>query len=200
MMPSKWEAGQRNLARFEAWIADRDANGDWPHYLRDGQISRKAIVDACGFGRSALIQNPGIAILIQETEERLRQERDTAITVLARLEAFLESCLPDGGGDQILPTRDGEIDLEGVARAICLTQGGWRLANDPAFRSVLNAAATALGLPAIEGRAAKNEADSVVAAKLGRARSGASDYAKALAEREAVIQRQRLYIAMGDEL
>jgi hypothetical protein len=35
--------------------------------------------------------------------------------------------------------------------------------------------------------------------KLSRARAEASDYAKALAEREAVIQRQRQYIARLEE-
>lgn len=197
-MPSKRETGQQNLARFEAWIADRDTRGDWPDYLRDGQISRKAIVEACEFGRSALIQNPAIAKMLQDTETRLGQRKNVKADVLAHLEAFLELCLADGA-EQRLPTRDGEIDLEAVARAIGLTEGGWSLASDPACRSVLNATVVALGLPTIEGREARNEADSVVKAKLGRARAEASDFAKALAEREAVIQRQRLYIASLEE-
>jgi hypothetical protein len=198
-MPSKQEAGQQNLARFEAWIAERDARGDWSEYRRDGQIVRKAIADACGFGRSALIQNPAIANLLKATEDRLRQENGTSVGVLARLEAFLDPCLADDDGRSRLPIRDGGIDMEAIARVIGLTEGGWFLANDPACRSVLNATAATLGLPVIEGRGARNEADSVVKAKLGRARAEASDYAKALAEREAVIQRQRLHIASLEE-
>ena len=198
-MPSKQETGQQNLARFAAWIAERDTRGDWQEYLRDGQIVRKMIVDACGFGRSALLQNPAIAKLLQDTENRLAGDAGVSADVRSRLEALLESCLPEGPNATRLPLKDAQIDLEAIARYVVLAEGGWRLANDPTCRSVLNATAEALGLPVIEGRGAKNEADAVVRAKLGRARTEASDYAKALAEREAVIQRQRLYIASLEE-
>ena len=39
-MLNKQLAGQQNLARFEAWIAERDEQCDWEEFLRDGQIVR----------------------------------------------------------------------------------------------------------------------------------------------------------------
>lgn len=70
--------GQRrsdeNFLRFEAWLANK-TNEDFGRMVnRDGFLSRKQIVTECGFGGSALNQNPRIraTLLAKETELRER--------------------------------------------------------------------------------------------------------------------------------
>ena len=196
-MPSKREAGHQNLMRFEAWIAERDARGDWTEYLREGQIVRKAIAEACGFGRSALIQNPAIADLLRQTEERLARLDKSGNQRLARLESYVEEVLANDG--RAMPVKDGRIDLAAVAEEIGMDGMARHLAEDIACRSVLNAAGDALGLPPVTTRDALDDRDRVAQDQVSRARAAASDYAKALAEREAVIVRLRRRIAQLEE-
>lgn len=126
--------------------------------------------------------------------------------ILGLLEPYLEARLaeyatmPEPREPTLPATSEGKVNVRALTLALGLkvTQEQ-HFYKSPELQRVVNAAAEAQGLAPIGSRAQLNAEDTVVKAKLDRARAEASDYAKALAEREAVIQRQRLYIASLEE-
>lgn len=66
------EIGAASAQRFLAWIAERDAAGDWDDYVRGDKLMRKEIATECDFGVPAFRQNPAIADLLAALELRLR--------------------------------------------------------------------------------------------------------------------------------
>lgn len=63
-----------NLARFQVWIRDREHAKDWDDYWRGDKLSRTDIAAECGFGTSALRQNPAIKAQLDALETRLKDE------------------------------------------------------------------------------------------------------------------------------
>lgn len=63
-----------NLARFEIWIRDREHAQDWVNYWRGDKLSRTDIAAECGFGTSALRQNPAIKARLQALDARLKAD------------------------------------------------------------------------------------------------------------------------------
>ncbi|BDT58116.1 hypothetical protein MasN3_16100 [Massilia varians] len=65
-----------NLQRFQQWIDERDRACDWQDYwdYRRDQLIRTEIGTECGFGTSALRQNPAIKASLESLEARLRIE------------------------------------------------------------------------------------------------------------------------------
>ncbi len=63
-----------NLARFQFWIRDREHAKDWDDYWRGDKLSRTNIAAECGFGTSALRQNPAIKAQLEALETRLKEE------------------------------------------------------------------------------------------------------------------------------
>ncbi|MFM2044141.1 MAG: hypothetical protein RLY86_2717 [Pseudomonadota bacterium] len=126
--------------------------------------------------------------------------------ILRLLEPYLEARLaeyearPEPREPTLPATPDGKVNVRALTLALGLkvTQEQ-HFHKSPELKRIVNAAAEAQGLAPIGSRAQMNADDAVVMAKLGRARAEASDYAKALAEREAVIQQQRRYIASLEE-
>ncbi len=127
--------------------------------------------------------------------------------ILRRLEPYLEEKLADYWAkddprEPTLPcTSDRKINVRAVTLAI-----GLKLSQEQHFykhaalTSTLNVAAEAQGLSSIGSRAQMNTEDAAARKQISRAQTEASDYAKALAEREAVIQRQRTRIAQLEEM
>jgi len=68
------QRAEENRAAFAAFVAERDASGDWCAYLGPGRtrVLRTTIAARCGFSVSALHQNPAIRRRLAEIEERLR--------------------------------------------------------------------------------------------------------------------------------
>lgn len=59
--------------RFNDWIADREAAGDWKNYIRFGKLNRSQIVSECKFTLAAVRQNPAIKKALEALETRLRE-------------------------------------------------------------------------------------------------------------------------------
>ncbi|MBK4735536.1 hypothetical protein [Noviherbaspirillum pedocola] len=64
----------QSLTRFKEWIGERDKAGDWTSHWKGDKLSRAEIATACGFGTSALRQNPAIKDALEKLEARLREE------------------------------------------------------------------------------------------------------------------------------
>jgi len=60
-----------NLGSFMAWAASK-TDDEFRAMTHRGALSRKEIADECGFGRSALDQNPRINKALRDLEENLR--------------------------------------------------------------------------------------------------------------------------------
>jgi hypothetical protein len=71
-MANGHDQGQVNLAAFNAWKTAK-SDDDFRQLVLRGQLSRKEICAECGFGRSAINQNPGIKAALQELEDGLRE-------------------------------------------------------------------------------------------------------------------------------
>lgn len=65
------ERAEQNFLAFRAWAAS-GTDADFRERVTKGQLNRGEICRECGFGRSALVQNPRIKDALQELEERLR--------------------------------------------------------------------------------------------------------------------------------
>lgn len=63
-----------NILKFEAWIAERYAAGDWKDYVRAGKLNRSEIAMECGFALSVLRQNPAVKIALTSLENHLRAQ------------------------------------------------------------------------------------------------------------------------------
>lgn len=70
-MASGQKIAEQNLAAFIAWSVSK-SDDDFREYVHRGKLKRSEIADECGFGKSALVQNPSIKKALEELEERLR--------------------------------------------------------------------------------------------------------------------------------
>ena len=66
------DMGAHNLIRFSLWVAERDAAGDWPDYIRGDKLNRSEVAAECGFALSVVRQNPAVKDALAAVEERLR--------------------------------------------------------------------------------------------------------------------------------
>lgn len=74
MSRSGQQVAKDNIAKFQSWIAERDAACDWADYIRGGKLNRAEISAECAFARSVLQQNPAIKEGLQALEQRLVTE------------------------------------------------------------------------------------------------------------------------------
>lgn len=61
-----------NLAAFRAW-AQTKSDDDFREYVHRDVLKRSEIASECGFGKSALVQNPAIKAELEELEDSLRR-------------------------------------------------------------------------------------------------------------------------------
>lgn len=61
-----------NIAKFEAWVDERKAAGDWSDYIRGAQLNRTEIANECSFAKSVLRQNPSVKAALGALEDELR--------------------------------------------------------------------------------------------------------------------------------
>lgn len=73
----KGKSGQqqstKNVQAFRAWASSK-SDDDFKQLFHRGQLSRTEIARECGFGKSALIQNPAIKSELAELEKWLREK------------------------------------------------------------------------------------------------------------------------------
>jgi hypothetical protein len=65
------ERAEQNFLAFQAWAASR-TDADFREMVTQGRLNRGEICRECGFGRSALVQNPRIKDALLTLEEQLR--------------------------------------------------------------------------------------------------------------------------------
>jgi hypothetical protein len=65
------QVAEQNLVSFLAWVTSKRDN-DFREYVHRGKLNRSEIAAECGFGKSALLQNPSIRSSLEALEERLR--------------------------------------------------------------------------------------------------------------------------------
>ncbi|WHH50896.1 VPA1267 family protein [Pseudomonas sp. Ap32] len=100
------QVAKENFATFMAWVASK-SDVDFREYVHRGQLKRSEIATECGFGKSALTQNPAIRSALENLEAELR-----AAGVLPPLAASqsagqkLEPALRDANAKQ--RQRDGQ--------------------------------------------------------------------------------------------
>ena len=71
MSKSGQQIAQDNLLKFQSWIAEREAANDWQDYLHGDKLNRSEIAAECGFGLSAMRQNPAVKSALEALESRL---------------------------------------------------------------------------------------------------------------------------------
>lgn len=69
-MSSGQQKAQENVQRLTQWIAERDQQGDFNEYERQGKINRQALCSELDFSRSVVTQNPRVKKLLGEAESR----------------------------------------------------------------------------------------------------------------------------------
>lgn len=70
-MPASSHPYQRNFAAFQRWAASK-TDDDYRQMVHRGSLNRKEIATECGFGKSALQQNPAIREALRALEDDLR--------------------------------------------------------------------------------------------------------------------------------
>lgn len=121
----------------------------------------------------------------------------------AKLEIWLDTRVaqweaqPAGSRAPTLPmTDDGKVNVRAVTLAL-----GLRISQEQHFykhaelTNAINAVAEAQGLKPIGSRTGTDADDKAVAARMNRMKGDRNDLARTLAEREALIERQRREIA-----
>lgn len=71
-MASGQQIAEQNLSAFLAWASSR-SDDDFREYVRRGKLNRSEIAAECGFGKSALGQNPAIKSALEALEGSLRE-------------------------------------------------------------------------------------------------------------------------------
>lgn len=69
-MSNGQEKAQQNYVRFSAWVGEREAQGDFLDYIRNGKLNRSEVAKELDIGRSAFQQNPAIRKLTEELDRR----------------------------------------------------------------------------------------------------------------------------------
>lgn len=70
-MASGQQVAEQNLASFMSWSSSK-TDQDFREYVHRGVLKRSEIAAECGFGKSALLQNPGIKKALEALEDGLR--------------------------------------------------------------------------------------------------------------------------------
>lgn len=70
-MANGQQIAEENLAAFLAWSTSK-SDGDFKEYVHRGKLNRSEIATECGFGKSALTQNPAIRSALENLEGELR--------------------------------------------------------------------------------------------------------------------------------
>lgn len=70
-MANGQQIAEKNHAAFIAWATSK-SDGEFREYVHRGKLKRSEIATECGFGKSALTQNPSIHSALENLENELR--------------------------------------------------------------------------------------------------------------------------------
>ncbi|PVZ40553.1 VPA1267 family protein [Pseudomonas sp. CC120222-01a] len=70
-MANGQQIAEENHAAFLAWSTSK-SDSDFREYVHRGKLKRSEIATECGFGKSALTQNPAIRSALENLEKELR--------------------------------------------------------------------------------------------------------------------------------
>ena len=70
-MANGQQIAEQNHAAFLAWATSK-SDGDFREYVHRGKLKRSELATECGFGKSALVQNPAIRSALESLEAELR--------------------------------------------------------------------------------------------------------------------------------
>ncbi|TXH92248.1 MAG: hypothetical protein E6Q71_01270 [Pseudomonas sp.] len=70
-MANGQQIAEQNHAAFLAWASSK-SDDDFREYVHRGKLKRAEIASECGFGKSALVQNPAIRNALEALEDALR--------------------------------------------------------------------------------------------------------------------------------
>ncbi|MDF1624051.1 MAG: VPA1267 family protein [Pseudohongiella nitratireducens] len=70
-MANGQQIAEKNYANFVSWASSK-TDSDFKEYVLKGKLNRTEISAECGFGKSALTQNPAIKSALTELEVGLR--------------------------------------------------------------------------------------------------------------------------------
>ena len=71
-MASGQQIAEQNFAAFVAWASSK-SDDDFRDYVHRDKLKRAEIATECGFGKSALVQNPAIKNALRMLEDGLRE-------------------------------------------------------------------------------------------------------------------------------
>ncbi|SDR87872.1 VPA1267 family protein [Pseudomonas oryzae] len=71
-MANGQQVSEQNHAAFLAWASVK-SDDDFREYVHRAKLKRAEIAAECGFGKSALVQNPAIKSALKELEDGLRK-------------------------------------------------------------------------------------------------------------------------------
>lgn len=91
-MANGQQVSEQNIAAFIAWSSSK-SDEDFREYVHRGVLKRSEIASECGFGKSALVQNPSIKKALEDLENGLRM-RNVLPTINAASPAA-EPVMPD---------------------------------------------------------------------------------------------------------
>ncbi len=107
------QIAQENIAKVEAWIAQRDAARDWGEYEYSGKINRRVLAGELDFAKSVCTQNKHVRSLLNEAEQRwyARREESKASHEAARERAEKHSATVASNNNS-MSLRIAELEAE----------------------------------------------------------------------------------------
>ncbi|WP_067514836.1 hypothetical protein [Endozoicomonas ascidiicola] len=107
------QIAQENIAKVEAWIAQRDAARDWEEYEYSGKINRRVLAEELDFAKSVCTQNKHVRSLLNEAEQRwfARKEESQASHEAARERAEKQSATV-ASNNNAMSMRIAELEAE----------------------------------------------------------------------------------------
>lgn len=136
-------------------------------------------------------------------------QRSITADLLEALEPWLDAQMakwlaqPEASRSPTLPvTVENKVNVREITKALGLAQSKEQhFFKKPELRSAINAAAERQGLLSIGSRVQMEAAEQAVVDRMDRIQRGAADLSRQLAEREALIERQRAEItALKEQL
>lgn len=115
MASSGQQIAEENFQRFTSWMAGKSDVDFRQMVNRDGVLSRKEIVAECGFGGSAINQNPRIKAALLAKEVELRERGILPPLVEKKSEALPTSAAMPSVGKSYDVERLRRLELENAA-------------------------------------------------------------------------------------
>lgn len=104
-MASGQQIAEENIRKFAVWVASK-TDDDFRALVLRGVLSREDIAKECGFGKSALSQNPTVKKTLKELEDDLRKRGVLPPLAREALEGVTDA--PPRKAEGVAAARDAE--------------------------------------------------------------------------------------------